>query len=235
MISLIHTYEATRPLQHPVGYPWLTGGSDSTLYASQADWVAPNATYSPTANSGKVIINDSDHSYYYTAFVNGSTGAVDSLALRNYLWRNFAAGAGVVFMDPYDIYWTSGMRNLCPIPTAGICTAPDTKYDNARDNMGYLVSYARKMNLIAMTPQPSLCSTGHCLADASTHGEYFVYTTTGNPFTVNLSAAPGTLNVEWFNPGTGATMSAPAITGGSTAQSFTPPFTGDAVLYLKAQ
>jgi len=31
MISLIHGYEAGKPLQHPVGYPFLTGGSDSTL------------------------------------------------------------------------------------------------------------------------------------------------------------------------------------------------------------
>ena len=32
MIALIHSYEASKPSQHPVGYPMLTGGSDSTLY-----------------------------------------------------------------------------------------------------------------------------------------------------------------------------------------------------------
>lgn len=25
MIALLHSYEAGKPMQHPVGYPWLTG------------------------------------------------------------------------------------------------------------------------------------------------------------------------------------------------------------------
>jgi chitodextrinase len=38
--------------------------------------------------------------------------------------------------------------------------------------------------------------------------------------------------VEWFNPSTGATTVASPIAAGSSSQSFTPPFSGDAVLYL---
>ena len=41
-----------------------------------------------------------------------------------------------------------------------------------------------------------------------------------------------TLNVEWFNPSTGAVVSAAPVPAGSTSVSFTPPFGGDAVLYL---
>jgi hypothetical protein len=61
-----------------------------------------------------------------------------------------------------------------------------------------------------------------------------VYAPNGGSFTVNLGATTRALNVEWFNPATGATTSGAAITGGSTSQSFTPPvsFTGDAVLYI---
>ncbi len=40
------------------------------------------------------------------------------------------------------------------------------------------------------------------------------------------------LTVEWFNPATGITEIQSPIRAGSSAQSFTPPFTGDAVLYL---
>jgi hypothetical protein len=39
------------------------------------------------------------------------------------------------------------------------------------------------------------------------------------------------LDVAWFNPATGVTIAGAAITGGST-NSFTAPFSGDAVLYL---
>jgi hypothetical protein len=40
------------------------------------------------------------------------------------------------------------------------------------------------------------------------------------------------LAVEWFNPATGTTTMQNPVAGGSAYQSFTPPFEGDAVLYL---
>ena len=40
------------------------------------------------------------------------------------------------------------------------------------------------------------------------------------------------MSVEWFDPSSGATTAGNAVTGGTT-QSFTPPFGGDAVLYLR--
>jgi hypothetical protein len=40
------------------------------------------------------------------------------------------------------------------------------------------------------------------------------------------------LSVEWLNPQSGAITSDTPVGGGSTSQSFTPPFSGDAVLYL---
>jgi hypothetical protein len=101
-----------------------------------------------------------------------------------------------------------------------------------RDNLGYTLSYAKKMDLAKMTPQGNLTSTGFCLADnVATGAEYLVYAPNGGTLTVNLSATTRVLNVEWFDPVSGTTTSGGMITGGST-KSFTPPFSGDAVLYI---
>jgi len=42
----------------------------------------------------------------------------------------------------------------------------------------------------------------------------------------------GTGHAEWFNPSTGAVIAGESIPAGSSSQAFTPPFSGDAVLYL---
>ncbi len=151
---------------------------------------------------------------------------------RNYVWENFANGNQVMFMDPYLIYWTSGNRNLCQSPSNGVCSGPDSRWNNMRDNLGYTVNYANKMDLLKMTPQGGLSSTGYCLAQTPSVGaEYLVYAPNGGSFTVNLSATTRVLNVEWFAPSSGTTTSGGNVSGGST-QTFTPPFSGDAVLYL---
>ena len=126
-------------------------------------------------------------------------------------------------------------RNLCVSPVNGIGGKPDPRWDNFRDNLGYILSYSRKLNLARVTPMSSLSSTRHCLAQTPAAGaEYLVYAPSGGPFTVDLSAMPNSrmLAVEWFNPATGETTSQAPIKAGASSQSFTPPFKGDAVLYL---
>jgi hypothetical protein len=247
MIGLIHAYEKGgtfesvtypgKPLQHPVGYPTLGGGSDSTLYNSNADWVAPIASLSPTTSCGsgtpacKVNINDSDHSYGYGNFLNGSS--LNLRAATNYVWQNAVNGNGVMFMDPYAIYWPTNSRNLCTGAVNGVCTGRDTKWDPLRANLGYAVTWLQKLDLAKVRAQPSLSSTNYCLAQTPSVGaEYLVYAPSGGSFTVNLSATTATLNVQWLNPATGATTSGGTVVGGSSSRSFTPPFSGDAVLYL---
>jgi hypothetical protein len=39
------------------------------------------------------------------------------------------------------------------------------------------------------------------------------------------------LAIEWFNPADGKTITQSPVHAGATAQSFTAPFQGDAVLY----
>jgi uncharacterized repeat protein (TIGR01451 family) len=234
-IAHARAYEATKPFQHPIGYGvWNHAGADDVLINSAADWISPFVRISPTSTCGsgtppcKVVINDSDHSYWEMWNDSAQTN-------RNYAWENFMNGNQVVFMDPYKIFYPRLDRNLCPSPVNGICSAPDPRWDNFRDTLGAIGRYGRRLNLAAALPSPGLCSTGSCLAQTPAAGaEYLVYAPEGGTFTVNLSAMSSarTLNVEWFNPATGVTTIGNPIAAGSVARSFSPPFSGDAVLYL---
>jgi hypothetical protein len=233
-ITHMRAYESKKPHQHPIGYAALIGSTDATLYNSDADWVAPAARISPAKSCGsghprcKVNVNDSDHSYWE---IWKDTPQVN----RNYEWENFMHGNQVLFMDPYVAYYPRESRNICVSPTNAICSGPDKRYDNFRDNLGYILKYSRKLNLAKVTPSSALTSTGYCLAQTPTVGaEYLVYAPSGGAFTVNLSAMAGSrrLSVEWFNPSTGVATAGDAIPAGSSSQLFTPPFSGDAVLYL---
>jgi hypothetical protein len=233
-IAHIRTYESGKAYQHPIGYAAPIGVRDSAIYNSDADWVAPYVEVSPASSCGtgkpacKVNINDSDHSYF-------GMWNETSQQNRNYAWENFTTGNQVLFMDPYVVYYPREGRNLCVSQAHSICLAPDTRYDNFRDNLGYILSYSRKMNLANVVPRDSLSSTGYCLAQTPSAGaEYLVYAPAGGTFWVDLSAMPRsrTLTYEWFNPATGKVIVGKSVPAGSSSQAFTPPFSGDAVLYL---
>lgn len=131
----------------------LADSDDTVITNSDADWIAPASRISPTSSCGtgnptcKVNINDSDHSYF---------GRWNDTAQqnRNYAWENFLGGNQVLFMDPYTAYSSLESRNLCLSPTNGICAAPDPRWDNFRDNIGYIWGYSRKLNLPMLPPTP---------------------------------------------------------------------------------
>ncbi len=216
MVDLIHSYEKSRPKQHPVGmtaigYSVVNGQfkevlNNTAVYNSHADWISPFGgndnegylTNPPVANGQHVSLTDSDHA----GWDNSATGA----------WKSFMRGHNPILMD-------EGLDS-------GF--SPDPKWEPARVAMGQTKQYADKLNLAAMTPQNDLASTGYCLANPGS--EYLVYQPGGGSFTVTLGA--GTYAVEWFNPTAGQASTAGTVNGGS-AQTFTPPFSGDAVLYLK--
>jgi hypothetical protein len=234
LISHVRAYESKKRYQHPIGYGALIGAPDTVLYNSDADWVKPKVRISPVTSCGsgkpscKVNVNDSDHSYF-------GMWKDTPQQNRNYAWQNFMNGNQVMFMDPYVTYYPREGRNMCVSPTNVICTGPDPRWDNFRENLGYILKYSRKLNLANVTSRNSLSSTGYCLAQTpSTGAEYLVYAPSGGAFTVDLSGMPGSrkLTVEWFNPSNGATIAGQVIPAGSSSQSFTPPFNGDAVLYL---
>lgn len=256
LITLTRSYEAGKPVQHPIGYAVLADFNDSAILNSDADWIAPAARiphshlrdfldrrvtdgvirwlidrWFPTTNCGnghpscKVTINDSDHSYF------GMWN--DSAQLnRNFFWINFTQGNNTLFMDPYVVYYPRENRNLCLSPINGVCSEPDSRWDNVRNTMGFIRDYAERMNLAAMTGQGNLSSTGHALANTNaTSAEFLIYAPAGGSFTVNLSRNIGQFVVEWMNPATGAKAAGPNVSGGAP-RTFQPPFSGDAVLYL---
>jgi hypothetical protein len=234
LIALARSYEAGKPMQHPIGYAAPAGVSDSIVTNSDADWIAPAARISPSPRCGsghppcKVIINDSDHSYF--GMWNDSPQAN-----RNYFWINFTSGNQTLFMDPYVVYYPREMRNLCASPVNGISPEPDHRWDNVRDTMGYIREYAGRMDLAAMTPQGNLSSTGHALATTNSDTpEFLVYAPSGGTFTVNLSTNNRLFAVEWMSAATGKESAGADVSGGST-RAFTPPFEGDAILYLRAR
>jgi Putative collagen-binding domain of a collagenase len=242
MINAIHAYQNTKPNQHPVLYPALNGlPSDSAEINSNADLFAgssriingvnPCGTGTPTC---KVNLNDSDHSYTMPGVKTDG-----ALLNRNFVWENFVSGAGgIMFQDPYLMFWSANSRNLCDNgvpPPHGQCTTVDPYWEPLRNSLGYATLLSQKLDLVKMSPS-SLASTSWCLAnDSAVGGEFVVYAPNGGSFTVDLSAQAGrTLNYQWLDPTTGTYSSIATVSGGNSTQSFTPPWGSsyDAVLYI---
>jgi hypothetical protein len=232
-VVFVQSYQAGKPNQHPVGYTSEWGSqSDAALYASTAQWVSPMDRFPSNNGTRHVILNDTDHSYFWIAMKD--EGPQQN---RAFVWKNFTLGNSALFMDPYLMPWTSGgnVRNAPTGCSSGpLCTGVDNRWDSVRKNIGYMLDYAngKVLDLARMTPQGGLASTGFCLANASSaNAEYLVYAPSGGTFTVNVAATSRTLMVEWLNPATGAVSAGASVTGGAS-RSFTAPFSGDAVLYL---
>ncbi len=223
MIDYIHDYEKTKLKQHPVGmtFQWAGEyrGTNENLFNSPADWISPNPEGGyrddpPAADGSKVILNDTDHLWG----IGGN---------QAWVWKSFCRGLNPIFMDPYrrpqdeKSTWTDHLSDTAAL---------DPRWESIRKSMGYTLNYAKRMDLASMVPHSDLASTKYCLAAPG--AEYLVYLPDGGEVTVDLSAASGTLDVEWFNPSTGETESAEAISG--KKHKFTAPFSGDAVLYIKS-
>lgn len=212
MIDFIHRYERQKPKQHAVGMTFqYKGGSNQTLFDSPAEWISPNPEGGyrddpPAADGRKVVLNDTDHLWG----IGGN---------QAWVWKSFLRGLNPLFMDPYD--------------GTVIGNRFDPQWDPVRRSLGYTRRFAQRMNLAAMVPNPELASTGYCLAHASARGgEYLAYAPAGGRLTVDLSATPGRLAGEWFDPTNGTSTHAGAIDGGSV-RTFTAPFSGEAVLWLR--
>jgi CubicO group peptidase (beta-lactamase class C family) len=209
VVTTIHDYERTKPKQHPVG---ITGhGSEriATMLESPADWLSPGradgyAEEPPAWQGGKVSLLDTDHIWG----VGGNPG---------WVWKSFLRGHNPIFMDPYD--------------GAVLGKPQDSQWEPIRRAMGVSRRLAERVNLAAMTPRGELAGSGYCLA--SPGKEYVAYLPDGSEATVDLSAAAGPLKVEWIHPVEGTIQQGGEVAGGAR-RSFKAPFTGGAVLYLRA-
>ncbi len=103
-------------------------------------------------------------------------------------------------------------------------------YHTLREALGCTRVLAARIPLARMTPHEELATTSYCLADPGK--AYVVYLPAGGEVTVDLSAAPGSLAVEWMRPSDGTIQFVEAVSGG-TRRLLKAPFAGDAVLYLQ--
>lgn len=219
MIRFIRGLQAEGSTQHPVGMTveW-RGGDNAELHESPADWISPDnsgsyLTAPPPAEGRKVIVSDTDH--YGT-----SRTTVD------WVWKSFTRGLNPAFMDAYD-----GAATGLGAPANFDAHAP--RWVGIRRNLGYAKDLAERVDLETLLPEEDLSSTGYCLARATAEdGEYLVFATEAGEFTVDLSATPGALSSEWFDPATGTLTPGASVEGGGR-RSFTSPFGAPAVLRLR--
>ncbi len=230
VIELVKHYEAGMGKQHPVGMTFqYKGGTDAALFDSPADWISPSAALPPEATGNKVIINDTDHSFYYTEMLAAGHGGE-----RAWAWENFTRGNNLAFMDPYLDPWPG--RN---VPRGN---EVDPYWEEIRRTLGDIRRYAIRLDLARMTPAHRLVGAeGFCLANPGS--EYLVFSPaptssrfarivswfSGNSFT--LATVPGNYAYEWFNPATHSVEQKGMVTVGDN-HVFTAPFAGDAVLWL---
>jgi hypothetical protein len=222
VIETVKAYEAHKPKQHPVGMTSYVGLKKpvSDLFDSPADWVSPNngehneyASDPPVTDGRKIVILDTDHIW-------GIGGD------RSWAWKGFTRGYHLLFMDGYD-----GENNYA---VGGAGWEPwRRQWMELRKTLGYIESFANRMNLRDMTPRPELSSTRFCLASVAPRAEYLIYQPVADEdVQVNLAGVDGLLQVEWFNPETGYVEFGLPVSGGAT-RLFRVPFHGDAVLYLQ--
>ena len=217
MINRIKQIESTLPKRHPVGMTYqYSGGSVQALYDSPADWISTNERL-PMADGDKVIVNDTDHAYGWMVLVEDTPAEHQA-----WVWMNFMNGCNTLFMDPYLITWPG--RNA---PSGG---NPDPRWEPLRNALGRTRFYANRVQLASMEPSGGLSSTGYCLANPG--AEYLVYQPGSGAFTVDVAA--DTYAYEWYNPTTGVIAATGQITAPGGDRTFTPPFGGDCVLYLRS-
>ncbi len=182
MIDVVHEYEATRPMQHPVliTSAWPVPDND-VLFASDAEAVSPmhwngrgfdHWPWDPPARYlGKVVIADTDHLW-------GIGGHAD------WVWRTFTRGHNILYMDPY------AYLHLVP-------GYPDGD-EGPRKAMGRCAAVSRSIDLSEMVPRTDLTSTGFALVAEGR--EYLVYHPYGDPVFVDLVGMEGPVVVEWLHP-----------------------------------
>jgi hypothetical protein len=234
MIDHVISYETTKPKQHVIG---MTGGYSygSELLSGNHEYFSPDL-YSmgyyeggSASYSDKIVISDTDH----IRAPSGGTGGwgYSQLqyipAMKIWVWETFARGNHPILMDWYDRYHSDPAYGQTTGGESG--GVVNTAYDPIRDAMGDTLNYANRFSdLAAMIPSESDSSTTYCLRNPGQ--EYLAYQPGSGSFTVNLVA--GDYNYEWFNPNTNSIAETGSFTAGSGNKTFTPPFSGDAVLYL---
>lgn len=244
VIDVVKQYEKEkRYVTHPIGITMQFPVADQTkvndpLFSSRAEWISPGYDDEIFARGGhpmapgsppsrwydnppandkrKVIISDTDHY---------APGKGDAL----WAWKSFLRGHHPILMDFGLI---GGVKPSDPSAAApGLPSF--TSVEPARYAMGDTRRYAERMTLIDMTPRADVSSTGYALVNPGREYLALQPNESGGAFSVELAA--GNYSLEWFNVKTRETTRGAALKiERDGPQNVIPPFTGPAVLYLKA-
>jgi hypothetical protein len=220
-IALIRSTEAGLPKQHPTWFSveW-PAGSNADLFSSAADVVAPNDSSGDYLgeNSGPnaatpppIVMPDTDHL------------APPCTLTPDWVWRLFTRGMGGIVQIDTDLDETPN-----PADSSSACGPENQAMAQAR-------ALADQSNLIALTPQGGLSSTGYCLANSGQ--EYIVYDPSGGMVNVDLSGDSDTFSATWLNTSTGETQLGGTVSGGNIVTPSPPTSFNDApaVLHLVKQ
>lgn len=237
MISFIKGLEKKMQKKHFVGMTQRINPPmpNRMLDESPADWVSYANEWSgsgqfsdykenpPENNSGKVSILDTDHIW-------GHGGNY------KWAWKAFCRGHNPIFMDPWQhLPGKHNKETKWNFINGGISenTRDYPDWEPLRKNLGYICDLAGKMDLANMHPRSSLSSTGYCLSNPGK--EYIIYFPEGGMATVDLTHSKTTFKVAWFIPIMNKWVDAPQVIEGGGYVKLTPPFTGDAVLWLRTE
>ncbi len=212
MVNFLKDYESSKGYSHhPVGITAMShlasSGSNSVLFDSPADWISPaNIAGSEDYKTNPPTSTGTKVVLSDTDHLWGVGGD------RRWVWKSFLRALGTLYMEFADLTEDT-----------------DPERVGAMNAMGQTLAFAKRIDLIHMLPKNSLSSTTYCLANEGK--EYLAYQPNTGSFTVNVSS--GTYSYEWFNPQTGNVVATGTLTASGGSKQFSPPFTGDAVLYLK--
>ncbi|MCS7223099.1 MAG: hypothetical protein NZ959_00870 [Armatimonadetes bacterium] len=214
LVRFVQDYEKRKPKQHPIGLTGHGGEDNESMIASPAQWFSLGArewsdlaTNPRVADGRKVSLLDTDHIW-------GEGGDY------RWVWKSFLRGDNPIYTDR--------LADLTADPRGDIPGAKEV-----RKAMGHTLTMAHRVRLANMTPHTELASTFYCLAEFES--EYLIYLPDGGrEVTVDLTAPPGTIAVEWMHPVTGELTLGPSVTGGSLPR-FKSPVAGDVVLHLWRQ
>jgi hypothetical protein len=95
----------------------------------------------------------------------------------------------------------------------------------------HLSTFAARVDFERMVPIDRLAVSRNAYVLAEAGRAYVFYLYNGGTLQADLAGVTGTLIAEWYNPRDGSLRSAPAVAGGGI-RTFTPPSSGDWVLYL---
>jgi hypothetical protein len=191
LITFIRSVESSLPKRHPVGHTGGCGTAQQKLFASSADFIAPDANAAdgggrgyfsgaytwgsaPFDRSDKVVMLDTDHLW--------GIGGDDAWA-----WKSFCRGYQLLYMDPC----TNEPWNFFSHPDW-----PLASHKPLRHALGKIREYSERLNLKTSTPCNHLSTTTYCLATPGQ--EYLAYQPDHGAFSLDLPA--GTYDAEWHWP-----------------------------------